>query len=57
MMKNDQADERSERVLRSDARKGNESVKFAVFYREYVMQVDSSATVAEVRAAYEKEQS
>jgi len=56
MDKRDQADERSAQGYERDARRGNASVKFAAFYREYVIDCGhSDATMAEVKAAYEKE--
>ena len=54
MDKRDVADERSAQGYERDARKGNANVKFAAFYREYLTQTDSLATMAEVRKAYEE---
>jgi hypothetical protein len=52
----DMADVRSEAGYERDAKKGNASVKFAAFYREYVVDCGhSDATVAEVRAVFERE--
>lgn len=51
MDKRDMPDEVSARSLERSAKRGNERVRFAAFYGEWIRE-NTSATMAEARAAY-----